>query len=211
MAQPKDGSLFPRMTGRLVPELADDERDTMDAYWTPPKVALACTKLIPITPHRILEPSVGGGAWVDSSRKVWRTTAALRINRCDMDPTAPGLYLHRAAGEVTWIGDFFSQDIGPHDLILGNPPYGGDIVRWFTRSLQIAPVVGFLLRNTVLGSMERFDWWQENRPAFVYVLKTRPKWGGPGARKTTDKTDSIFVLWIRGQTDTRLQWLDWDV
>lgn len=183
------------------------ERAENDAYWTPLACARACVGVLEQTvlDHKaVLEPAVGGGAW---ARALRTSGVQCDIHVIDIDPAAPGLtgpyhdYAH--------VADFMAEVFRGVDVILGNPPYSGDLLAWLDRSLQIAPVVGYLLRSTVLGSRERVAWWQQHPPAYVYTLVPRPKWEGPGARETTDTTDSVFVLWLRGHTDTRLRWLEW--
>ena len=209
-------ALFPEHVGPL--RGLDDGREALDAYWTPPTCAVACCEAIRAAGvakvPALLEPAVGGGAWVDAARKVW---PKVYVAACDIDPEAPGL--RRA--DVAQVTDFTASswvDAGRYSLVLGNPPYGDGIVRWFDRALDLAPNVAFLLRGTILGSAERMPWWEAHPPSDVWVLSPRPQWGGPGARSTTDTVDSLLVLWRqppraqhgrRDVVETRLRWLRW--
>jgi len=203
----RDGQL---VLGEGPRALGPGERDSLDGYWTPLEVARACVAEIdaearwqlPRWPRRLLEPSVGGGAWLEAAAEVWPWAERFGI---DVDPDAPGL----AHADLAGVADFRAFDPDPVDLILGNPPYGGDLVGWLDRSLELAPVVAYLLRGTVLGSLDRLPWWEKHPPATIWVLVPRPKWGGPGQRRASDSADSILVLWIRGERDTRLRWLGW--
>lgn len=210
---PSGGSLFP---GRTGPDrrVEGGERETLDAYWTPRAAAVACLEAIvdaggpvgwlpPIDPRRVLEPAVGGGSWVLAAREVWPRA---QVAALDLDPTAPGLDL----ADESWVADFLSTDTPRVDAIVGNPPYAGDIVAWFDRSLELAPVVAYLLRSTVLGSLERSTWWAAHRPAGVWTLAPRPRWQGPGGRQESDTCDSVLVVWVAGLDDTRHRWLRWE-
>jgi hypothetical protein len=210
---PEAGLLFP---SRVGPDrhVEGGERDTLDAYWTPQACAVACCEAIrdaagpagwlpEIAPAHVLEPSVGGGAWVLAVRQVW---PAAVVHAVDIDPEAPGL----ALTDRTKVGDFLALDLKRRDMIVGNCPYGGDIVGWFDRSLALAPVVAYLLRSTALGSIERSGWWAAHPPATIWTLAPRPRWQGPGGRAESDTCDSVLVLWVAGFSDTRHRWLRWE-
>lgn len=197
------------------------ERDPLDAYWTPLACARECLREVEDvvreadpswTPRRVLEPCVGGGAWVRACREVWPAAA---LDRCDLDPKAPGLALDLRKGEEPMVGDFLklaSPVHGPrheYDAIVGNPPYKGDALAWFDRAILLAPVVALVLRATIVGSRERFGWWHENKPARVTVLTPRPLWEGPGARPTTDTVDSYLITWVHGRKADGINWRTW--
>jgi hypothetical protein len=223
-------------------------RDPLDAYWTPFGLAYACLEAAHAfvaqhhldvmrasedgylaawsspswNPKSMLEPSVGGGAWVGAARCVLPTAW---VHRVDLDPNAPGLTqdvrrISTKRKEEAVCGNFLHLNFvgAGTDCVFGNPPYSPGIAGrsatrdpltwWFDRSLTIAPVVGYLLRGTALGSVERLPWWRANPPACIWTVSQRPAWEGPGARAESDSSDPAFVLWIRGVTDTRHRWLD---
>lgn len=202
--------------------LPDDQREPNDAYWTPKACARACLQeaedaarlVMPgWSPRRVLEPCVGGGAWVVAARERW---PEVLIDRCDLNPSAPGLVLDHRAGEELLTGDFLRHahpTRSPrhlYDAVIGNPPYKGDPLAWFDRAIRLAPVVTLVLRATILGSRERFGWWQENSPARVTVLTPRPLWEGPGARPTTDTVDSVLITWVHGhEGPAHMGWRIW--
>lgn len=187
--------------------LPDDQRAALDAYYTPRQTATALVRWLDRVvmggrvPRRILEPSVGGGAWVLACREVWPTA---HITGIDLNGDAPGLAL---VDKWVW-GSFLDAKEYEYDLVLGNPPYEGDLTGWIDRSRAQAPIVGYLLRATFLGSVGRLAWWQEQPPSDVVIVAPRPKWEGPGARASTDTSDSVFDVWDRRSTTTRLHWLD---
>ena len=69
-------------------------------------------------PSTMLEPCVGGGAFVRAARKVWGT--GLCIVGTDTDPAAPGLKLC-TAGVVKDARQAHPPDF---DLVITNPPFG---------------------------------------------------------------------------------------
>lgn len=187
--------------------LPDDERAPLDAYWTPYEHARALVSWLDDkvfsckSPSTVRESAVGGGAWLEAAMGVWPDATLTAI---DLDPLAPGLQL--AHQQI--VGDFHQVELRRVDLDLGNPAYAGDLVAWIDRARQHARVVAYLLRGTFLGGQERLPWYQARPPSDV-VMVPRPKWEGPGARPTTDKVDSVFVVWVEGYSGpTRLHWLD---
>lgn len=191
-----------------APALADGERAELDAYWTPLACARACCAVLRprVGATRILEPAVGGGAWVQAARETW---PGATVDAIDLDASAPGL----AAADAHVIGDFLSTTGRGYGLVLGNPPYGGDLVGWVERARDAGAAVAFLLRSTFLGSVSRSSFWLQHQPTDVWVLAPRPRWEGPGSRPTTDTADSILVLWRQGLPvpglSPRLHWLRW--
>ena len=193
----------------------ENGREVYDAYWTPSKAAEACTRALAdlwtelgiARPDAILEPSVGGGAWVRAFRKVWGTQP--KVYGADLDPHAPGLADHRL--DQAWPGqDYLTWTDRPSvSLTAGNPPYS-DIQPWLDEPLTHSSWVAWLLRGTALGSKKRRDWYKAHPPRCVWVLSPRCKWEGPGARDETDTVDPYFIAWEAGyQGPTELRWLGW--
>lgn len=188
--------------------LPDEERAPFDAYYTPDRHARALlwwTWERLIGPRlSVLEPSVGGGAWVRAARDVWPEAT---VTGMDLDPNALGL----RQVDVPLVGDFLTGPLPQHyQIVIGNPPYGGDLVAWIDRARSVGSIVGFLLRSTFLGSAQRLSWWRERPPSDVVIVLPRPRWEGPGARTATDTCDSVWVLWREGfqGQQPRLHWLD---
>lgn len=170
-------------------------RDPLDRYYTPDELAAELLRYIPITPGadlRVLEPSVGGGAWV---RAIERDDAwdSAEVHVCDIDPQAPGL-IHPRAVEAYGCGFLALCQDSRYDVILGNPPYrdAEAHVRW---ALDLAPqgVVAFLLRLSFLASMRRAKLWREHRLSRLVVLSSRPSFTGKG----TDSSDYALFVWDR--------------
>jgi hypothetical protein len=190
------------------------DRAPLDAYWTPDALALACTSLVvtelgprlrpypDATPLRVVEPSVGGGAWVRALRHYGAS-----VHACDVDPAAPGLVLADTHHVGSYLDD---QARRPADLVIGNPPYCDPVQSWVTTAVMDAPWVAYLLRSSVLGSRGRSGWWAAHPPEVVWALSPRPRWEGPGAQPSSDTHDPVLVLWgARPAVGTELRWWDW--
>lgn len=193
-------------------------RARFDAYYTPEPHARACVRWLAEQDlfrgaGRVLEPSVGDGAWARAVRKRWPDS---KIDALDLDPGARGL--KDTAVDASTIGDFrrFNEvriDDGQvdYDLIVGNPPYDADLILpWLSRSLRMSRVVAYLLRETITGTDARLSFWLGSRPAWICKVVPRPKWEGPGARDTADFADSVLIVWVRDSDPdvTRWDWID---
>lgn len=92
-----------------------------DAYWTPQPLAVACVDDLVQAElledgDRVLEPSVGGGAFARAARKAGATW----ITGVDMHDVE-GF----AACDAAVRGDLLTARLGTFDVALGNPPFGG--------------------------------------------------------------------------------------
>lgn len=185
-------------------------RVALDAYYTPDDVAARCVAALPDAAtrvSRVLEPSVGGGAFVRAIRAVavarWGPMACPPIRVCDVNPDAPGL-----VGEHTaWVGDFLAMPPGaPYGLVVGNPPYSHAEahIRHALAHVAEGGYVAFLLRLAMLESVKRRPLWAEHPPISVHVLSARPSFTGGG----TDSAAYGWFCWRRGYTGApSLGWL----
>jgi ParB-like chromosome segregation protein Spo0J len=179
--------------------LPNEERAPRDAYWTPDLHARGIVRWIDerffasTPPARVLEPSVGGGAFIGPIQDTWPDA---RIEAIDMDPLAPGLQ----CADSSTVGDYMEIiTSGRYDIVVGNPPYREDLVAWIERSRRSARVVAYLLRGSFAGGIKRQEWFSgSGKPAHVVVISPRPKWEGPGAREQTDQSDSFLFVWVEG-------------
>lgn len=108
--------------GCCAPGLVAGVGDELDRVYTPDLLARAIVDALPgPAPFRVVEPSVGGGAFVRAARRRWPRTW---ITGVDRDGCAAGLLAVDQALCGSW------PEIAPRlprpDLILGNPPFGGD-------------------------------------------------------------------------------------
>lgn len=176
------------------------DRRENDAYYTPDDVAAKCVATIA---HRIgwahiIEPSVGGGAFLHAALNagaVWPNTTA-----CDINPNAAGLAL---AGS-SHVGDFLTMprpyNAGPV-WVIGNPPYS-HAMEHVEHALSLAlpdggPAggVAFLLRLAFVESEARRAFWQRWPVTELHILSKRPSFTG-------GKTDSCaygFFVWHAGE------------
>jgi hypothetical protein len=182
-------------------------RDKLDRYYTPDALALAIVRAVEDevgrsrwdTIRRVIEPSVGGGAFLRAIPYLW---PRVEIRGYDVDATAPGL----ARCQEPVVGDWLAAgEIPGADLVIGNPPYR-DAEAHIRVSLGRAPLVCLLLRASILGGQARRALWREHPPRRVWSVVGRPSFTGGG----TDSSEYVVVLWDRYWTDDpRLGWLTW--
>jgi hypothetical protein len=162
----------------------DGARDELDRYYTPPELAAFLVGLLPIEAGvRVLEPSVGGGAFL---RAVQDRVPSADLVAIDVDPGAAGLALARQS----FVGDFLTDDRPTHgiDWTIGNPPYR-DAEAHIRRALDVSRDVAFLLRLAMLESAGRVPLWRDFPARKVWVLAERPSFTG-------GKTDSAAYGWF---------------
>jgi hypothetical protein len=166
-------------------------RDKLDRDYTDPRVALKVTRWLATLPEapcprRMVEPAVGGGAWVAAARECWPD---VRIDAYDIDPKATGLY----QADRAWCRDWLSVESHRqrYCLALGNPEYrrAEEHVR---HTLRHASRVAYLLRQSFLSGLRRGrGLWRDHPPSVVGILQRRPSFrGGP-----TDAQDYCVPVW----------------
>ena len=100
------------------------------AYMTPADLTRPLVALLPFLarPQVVLEPSVGGGAWVQAVlEREGRERVFHRYLAVDVNPAAPGLALVSQEGGEGYVGDFLDRGLvlgRRPTLVLGNPPFG---------------------------------------------------------------------------------------
>lgn len=170
-----------------------DERDPLDRYYTDPRVADAVLRRLVHDRHdalnggpwlqdnaTVLEPGVGGGAWLYALRK---HSAPARVLALDLDPDAPGgqladRFLH--ADALTWRPTRARQgwvdQMPPPQWVIGNPVYGAECEAHVRHYLEVSGRwVVLLLRSAWLQSQRRYPWlWGSCRPREVWPLIGRP-------------------------------------
>jgi len=172
-----------------------------DAYYTPDDVAAACVRaiaprLLVGDPPLIIEPSVGGGAFI-------RATNAIGLDdtyAIDINGDAAGLGLATAYS----VGDFAALNIelpACRTWVIGNPPYN-HAQRHVERAMSLAMPergesggVAFLLRLAMLEGKGRASFWQAYPPTEVHVLTRRPSFTGG----KTDSCAYAFFVWHGGE------------
>lgn len=205
-------------------------------YFTTDALADVLVGTLGIQPFEsVLEPHVGGGAFVEAVRK--RGVPYHRIQGCEIDPDL-AINTERVRGIVVNAGDFldlrredFSPDLaGGWDWIIGNPPYSRGTGRFNAKGEEIqepcaelhirhalsllAPGghLAFLLRLAMLETSDRIGFWKEHPAKFLYVLAQRPSFTDGG----TDSSAYGWFIWERGWKPERscsivgdVRLLDW--
>ena len=152
-----------------------------DAVYTPEHLARFLVDLLPWDGvRRVLEPSVGGGAWIDALRDEFGLDCrhsfddggtdgrpiCLRCLGCenetlevvgvDVDPHCRGASLDLPGFEFRR-GDVLTSDLEDFDRVIGNPPYSA-IREHVERALELAPEVAFLLPLDLLAGSSNARW-----------------------------------------------------
>lgn len=168
--------------------------DDLDRFYTPDRLALALLERLARcspTPRSILEPSVGGGAFVRAARQVWPGAS---ITGCDLDRRARGLELCDEAV----VGAFeYAADLERHDLVVGNPPFG-EIEDHLPRARALGATVALILPWSLLGGVERWEALlaEVGRPTDVWPVLGRP-W-------TQNVRETAAYVWRPGRSMTAL-------
>lgn len=164
-------------------------RIALDAYYTPDALASACVSVLTdVAPEHVVEPSVGGGAFVRAVRARWPKAF---VSGYDLDPEAKGAALCDDFYNTSWL------TIAPTskpDLIVGNPPYADAEahVRKALERVAQGGTVGMLLRLAFLETKKRRAFWSlwGSYLDTVYVLAERPSFMANG------KHDSCAYGWF---------------
>ena len=179
-------------------------RDKLDRYYTPDALALAVVDAmieeIGAIPERVIEPSVGSGAFVRALRHRGHTGPIMGV---DIDREAQGLGMVHVPLVGDWLGDLGGTRA---DLIVGNPPYNAAEAH-IRASLDRAPMVLMLLRLSILGSEGRAKLWWAHPPRMMWTVVGRPSYTGDGK---SDNVDALAVLWDRHwprRFGSRMGWL----
>jgi len=198
-------------TGRKKADGSKTEKAAFDFYATPDRLAYAIVddlvqQRVLFPGALVLEPSVGGGAFV---RAIHRHPQLDRvtIHGIDIRPDAEGLRLCDEAGT----GDFLEWDpVVPvgcgadgvprhgYDLVLGNPPFT-DAELHLRHALEAVPTmyVCFLLRTGFLAAKSRRELFDEWPISTERKISPRPSFTGGGS----DGATYGAYLWPTNQTE----------
>lgn len=194
------------MTQQTTLDVGSQERSKSgrvkrDAYFTPDPLALTLVRTLArdfqLQPDTVLEPSAGGGAFVRAIRRQW---PAAFVTANDIQET------NIPESDVDTCFDFVKLGTAGQDLIVGNPPFkhAEPHVRHALSLRKPGGTVAFLLRLAFAESKGRVPFWEEFRPARVYVLSERPSFTGGG----TDSAAYGFFVWQEGWSGpTEMNWI----
>lgn len=170
-------------------------RTPRDRYDTDGALTAAVVPLLGIQAGQtVLEPHVGGGAWVGPL-----LAAGAEVHVADIDPEAQGLRAPGVASAV--VRDFIDPDVGPDyrrdffDWVVGNPPFA-DFDRHVVAAFHAARNVALVCRITWLMSSSRAALLAMMPPRLVLALSPRPSFTGDGS---SDQAPSVVVVWSVGE------------
>lgn len=196
--------------------------EKLGRYYTDHRVASAVVNALPLEAGmRVLEPSAGGGAFLEAIYdRCAKEAKFVYLHACDVDPTAPSMigdgHLYRRH-----VGDFLAplpEGWDDFDMVIGNPPYSVTpdgakrsvevATDHVDRALQISKRhVVFVLRLGFLGwTRKRALWWQKHPPRAIMTLAPRPSFTGSG----TDSAEYAAFWWDkRWGGSTTHKWIQW--
>lgn len=182
------------MSGLLFDVAAvGNPHDGLDRFYTPEALALRCVAALADVGgiDTLIEPHVGGGAFVRTARKLW---PGVLIAGLDVDPAAPGLDLvdvdSRGVDFLDVVGGWGRMPKGR--AIVGNPPFGDAFEHVSAAVRTGADVVAFVLPLAFLGSVRWAPWLDEHPPRVVHRIVGRP-W-------PANVREVAFYEWRRGWT-----------
>ena len=180
-------------------------RDALDRYYTPPALALATVDaVLARTPlgsdAAVLEPSSGGGAFVDALAE----RGLLSVDTVDIDLGARRGASHHVVDFLLW------ETERRYSLIIGNPPFG-EAQAHITKALSLLEpdgILAFLLPMPFWCSIERAPWWPTHMPSLLSAVRPRPEFRGDGADM---QEIALYVWWADELTlsGPKLGHLDW--
>ena len=197
------------------------QRVRLDAYYTPPEVALACVQQLALAPSAVvLDPHVGAGAWLRAALECGVGT----VIGSDVDPEAPWLsqapppmFLAAPLAHHAHVADFLcdwpavGKGAPTPTWIIGNPPYR-DAEAHVRHALSMRCNVGFLLRLSFVASLKRLPFWQAHRPTEIAFVVPRPSFTSGG----TDNSEYGFFTWrvpapeaVSARVSPTVRWIEW--
>ena len=175
----------------------DTERDPLDRYYTPLDVTRGLVAALGVPRHaRVIEPSVGGGAWVTALRESGHEGPIVGV---DLDPDARGFGLCDEARSGRWEDHApLLPEVDVPTIVLGNPPF-----RQAAEHVRAARARGWrvalLLRSTFVEPVEsllhperaRLELWRDDPCTVELTWPHRIRFGG--AAGTESVLHSMFV------------------
>lgn len=177
--------------------VADRKGTFLDFYETPEKTTRGLLETGFLDgATTVLEPSAGRGAIV-------RLVNHLKVTAVEIQPEfADDL---KSISEEVIIGDFLSCQPGSFSRIIANPPFSQAeaFIRHAFTCLEDDGKMAFLLRLPFIASVKRYHLMAEMKPASIYVLSQRPKFGGTNI----DSCDYAWIVWTKTRPEITV--LDW--
>lgn len=155
------------------------QRHPDDYYMTPKWAVDALYNTIPQMPLPTLDPCAGTGALIRAAPPS-TLLVGIEIDEGRVAEAADSRVLQGDGLAYSWADQH----------ILMNPPFK-DAMTWVKKA-QEAKSAAVLLRNSFLGSIKRFDFWQEHPPACLLFLSKRPSFIPKGG---TDNSEYMWAIW----------------
>jgi hypothetical protein len=176
-----------------------NENNPLDAYWTPPELAIALARLERL-PKAIADPCCGSGSILEALKSMGYAAFGSDI----VDYGWPGTVIRDYLAEPVFIGD----GIG----IVSNPPFRQ--AEAFVRKAisDGCKYHAWLLRTNFLESVGRMPFWRDHPFSRMRVSSSRfymyPH-GYEGPSKSSNQSFSWFI-WDACSEDKRaVAWFDW--
>lgn len=193
----------------LVAPKPDTGRDPLDRYYTPDRLAHAITRVFLRelgNPQGLtwLEPSAGTGAFCRAVRSL---DCAAHLTAVDVDEDAPVWRCDDSVPDVSVVSSFLHTGFhGRFDVVIGNPPYR-DAEAHIRHALRATRRhVVFLLRQSILGSIQRGPLWSDHPMRALWTLVPRPSFTNGG----TDASEYSVIWWDRLRGDRQWSRLAWN-
>lgn len=157
-----------------------DVRDARDRHFTPDPLARVIVErldtYLDAPPSVVIEPSVGGGAFVRQGRRIWPNARFIGV---DIDRDAEGLALCDTVYVADWLVIAAEVCFVAKEpiVILGNPPFtGGTAIDHVAACKRAADVVCLILPWSPLGGVEQWEEHMdgEGAPSNAWPIKPRP-------------------------------------
>lgn len=190
----------PRPKGRAGKRARNGrERDPLDRYYTPASLAAILVGALDVllegaAPARIVEPSVGSGAWIPPLRKMWPDATILGV---DIDPEAAGLRLcdQGITADLLALPVADVREAGGVDLVVGNPPFGVALAH-VGHLLQLVKPGGLaaLLLPATIGHLA--GWRSLPLPERELPIQGRPAFDSPALSGRPGNGKTEYSLWV---------------
>ncbi|CAO3358641.1 SAM-dependent DNA methyltransferase [Azospirillum palustre] len=180
-----------------------EPHDSLDFFPTPHWATRAlCEHVIPAFGHVAWDPACGHGDMVRPLQEY-----CLAVAGSDVHDYGRGFVQH------DFLMPFMPDGIGCTDWIITNPPFrlGEQFARHALKLMEEEAVekgVAMLVRTAFLEGVERHRMFAERPPSVVAQFAERvPMVKGRLDRTASTATSYAWIVWARGNTDTRLRWI----
>jgi hypothetical protein len=175
-----------------------EAHDSLDFFPTPPWATRAlCAHVISLADQTVYDPACGAGDMVRPLREY-----AAAVFASDIHDYGHGFAVH------DFLMPFSAHGTPLADWIITNPPFR--LGEQFARRALASATTGaaLLVRTAFLESQERHKLFTEAPPAVIAQFVERvPMVKGRLDAKASTATAYAWVVWERGQKDTRFRWI----